>query len=144
MADAGVLDPSDSQTTPRIGEKVESEEQTTLSTTAEDDVLEVGQIPDEKPQANLEDSDAGPEHVTGSKSGKKDAKADHAPGAVAESEDAKEENVSGSDEESEDESEGETDSDEYTTGTESSGSHTEHSASDKEAQMRICLTIELL
>ena len=70
-----------------------------------------------KPEHN-----AKPEH-------NKDGKANDKPGAVAGSEDVEED---GSDEESEEESEGETDSDEYTTGTESSGSHSEHSASDKE------------
>lgn len=88
----------------------------------------VGQIPNEKPRTNQEDNKVKPEH-NAKPEHNKDGKANDKPGAVAGSEDV-EEDVS--DEESEEESEGETDSDEYTTGTESSGSHSEHSASDKE------------
>ena len=88
----------------------------------------VGQIPNEKPRTNQEDNKVKPEH-NAKPEHNKDGKANDKPGAVAGSEDV-EEDVS--DEESEEESEGETDSDEYTTGTESSGSHPEHSASDKE------------
>ena len=84
-------------------------------------------MPEEKQQTNMEGHNAEPQHET------EDTKADVKPEPVAASENVEVENPSGSEEEeSEEESEAESDSEGYTTGSESSGSHTDHSASDKE------------
>ena len=89
------------------------------------------EISEEKQPIEQEDNDAEPQHENeGAEANVEPSAVEHEPTTVNEK--AEDENPSGSDVESEEESGEESDSDGYTTGSESSGSHTDHSASDKE------------
>lgn len=95
------------------------------------------EIPQEKQPIENEGSATEPQHENeGEKADIKPPVAKDEPVAVSEK--ADDENPSGSEEESEEESDEETDSEGYTSESESSGSHTDHS--DKEVS---CLTLTL-
>lgn len=92
---------------------------------------------DTEPRHENEGDDTEPQHENeGAKAEVKPPVVEHEPVAVSEKADA--ENPSGSEEGSEEESDAETDSEGYTSESESSRSHTDDSASDKEVS---CFTV---
>lgn len=99
--------------------------------------MTANEMPQEKQPIENEGSATEPQHENeGEKVDIKPPVAKDEPVAVSEK--ADDENPSGSEEESEEESDEETDSEGYTSESESSGSHTDHS--DKEVS---CLTLTL-